>query len=453
MAGTMGSYAIASSGMTAMQTALSVTTNNISNVDTAGYTRQSSIQSNTAWSNSYEGVGTGVEVQEIIQIRDKYVDERYRTELAAANAENAALVYSSEIESIIGRVSNEGLEDIIDPFFNAWESLSKDPGDAPARTLVYESGLALVETLNAADEELTELQAGINDELSATVTSINILTSEIAQLNEKIVAKYADNETPTDLLDERNVKLDELCALTGAKYFDSDNGSLTVYLDNAVLVNGNKSNEVELDIEASTKTPTLIWSESGSEIEVSSGYVEGLMRVGQDGTLQEARAYLDTLAETVATMVNAAHETGVGLEGSTGVSFFVTQNGYDSFTAGNISINVNLEDTNLIAASSSGSAGDNNIALEIAALRDTAGIADQAQRMVSWIADINSLSGSNLETTTLIWEQLSTQRESSMSVNLDEELSNLLLYQQAYNASAQVLQLLDELVDLVINRM
>ena len=74
MAGTMGSYSIASSGMAAMQTALSVTTNNITNVDTDGYTRQSSIQSNTSWTNDYKGVGTGVEVQEIVQIRDKYVD-------------------------------------------------------------------------------------------------------------------------------------------------------------------------------------------------------------------------------------------------------------------------------------------------------------------------------------------------------------------------------------------
>jgi len=449
----MGSYGIASSGMTAMQTALSVSTNNITNVDTNGYTKQSSINANTSWSNSTSGVGSGVEVQEIIQIRDKYVDEKYRTELATVNGENAALVYTSEIESIINEISGDGLTDIIDPFFNAWEELAKSPDDPAARALVLENGISLVEALGSADEKLSEIQDGINSELAIAVDRTNTLAGEIADLNEQIIAGIANNEIPTDLIDERNLLLDELSGLTGCSSFESESGSVTVYVENAVLISGNVSHDIELYVEPTSQNPSILWSESGSDLELSSGQVEGLLRIGQEGTLYESQEKLDTLSRTIADMVNTSHEAGYGLEGETGTAFFVTDNDETTFTAENISVNPDLENTDLIAVSKEGSVGDNTIALEIAALRDTAGISDQAQDMVDWIANLNSLSESELDTKLLTLEQLFNERSSTMGVNLDEEMSNLIMYQQAYNASAQVLQVIDELVDLVINGM
>ncbi len=449
MASTMGSYTIATSGMATMQTALSVTTNNISNVDTDGYTRQQSIQSNTSWTTGY----SGVEVQEIVQIRDRYVDEKYRTELAEARADDAFLTYASEIESIIGEVSDSGLEDLIDPFFNAWEELAKSPDDASARVNVYETALALTEAINQADEELSDLQTSINTDVASAVDQINALSEHLADMNTQISAKIASGETPTDLLDQRNTVLDELCALTGSSYIESDNGTVSVYFDHALLVSGDTFESISYSVDPQTQTPTITWETSGKEIEPTSGQVEGMLRAGQEGTLEQAKDYLDTLASTISEMVNASHESGYDLEGNTGTAFFVTTDGSDTFTAGNISVNPDLEDSDLIAASSSTASGGNTIALEIAALRDTAGIVEQAEEMVEWIANDISTATNSLETHTLVTEQLETQKTSTMGVSLDEEMANLLVYQQAYNASAQVFQLLDELVDLVINGM
>ncbi len=449
MASTMGSYTVATSGMAAMQTALSVTTNNISNVDTEGYTRQQSIQNNTSWATGY----SGVEVQEIVQIRDRYVDEKYRNELAEARADDAFLTYASEIESIIGEVSDSGLEELIDPFFNAWEELAKSPDDASARVNVYETALALTDALNQADDELDDLQASINADIETAVDEINALSEQIAEMNEVISAKIASGETPTDLLDQRNLVLDELCALTGSSYIESDNGVVNVYFDHALLVSGDTYESISYALDPMTQTPSISWEETGQEIEPTSGQIEGMLRAGQEGTLQEAKDYLDTLATTIAEMVNASHESGYDLDGNTGTSFFITSDGSDTFTADNITVNSELENSDLIVASSTTATGGNTIALEIAALRDTAGIAEQAQEMVDWIANDISTATTSLETHTLVTEQLLTQKSSTMGVSLDEEMANLLVYQQAYNASAQVFQLLDELVELVINGM
>jgi len=140
--------------------------------------------------------------------------------------------------------------------------------------------------------------------------------------------------------------------------------------------------------------------------------------------------------------------------GQVGCAFFTSSDDNQNLSASTIQVNSDLlSNSDLLVTSIDGSIGDNAIALEISALRDTVGIADKSKKIIGWIANKNSLLTTSINTTNLIVDQLNIERSSSMQVNMDEELANLMMYQQSYNANAQVLKVIDELVDLVINRM
>ena len=451
MAGTMGSYSVASSGMYTSQTFMNVTTNNITNADTNGYTRQMSISSDLG---SHGSKGAGVQVQEIVQIRDRYVDEKYRNELSDLTSQNTELTYSSEIENILNTVCSDGLELVIDPFFNAFEELAKDPDDPASRLMVIENGLALVETIQNANEELIEMQQGMNAELEQSIIQVNMLAKELADLNVSIVQESSEESTPTDLLDERSLVIDQLTALTGCSNTLHSDGTVSVYLNGKALVYGEVYSELEVDIVPMTQVPSVVWKESGDDFKASSGKIHGLLNVSHEGTLEDALDQLNTLAVMIAENVNAVHQSGTDMYGQVGCAFFTSSDDNQNLSASTIQVNSDLlSNSDLLVTSIDGSIGDNAIALEISALRDTVGIADKSKKIIGWIANKNSLLTTSINTTNLIVDQLNIERSSSMQVNMDEELANLMMYQQSYNANAQVLKVIDELVDLVINRM
>ncbi|WP_432661941.1 flagellar hook-associated protein FlgK [Wukongibacter baidiensis] len=466
MPSTMGSYMIPSSGLYTSQSSLYVTNSNISNVDTPGYTRQQSISCNTSPSTqgSYK-IGTGVDIQQVRQIRSSFLDNSYRTENSSLGYWEAQAGVINDIESLLGTFSEYGLQSSIDNFFHAWDELSKNPESLTARAMVVEYGVAFTDTVNQIDEQLTNIQQDICSQVASTVDEVNQIAQDISDLNVKIMECEAKGLDANDYRDQRNLLIDELSYLTDIETVEQPNGMIDITIGGAYLVNGSKANKMEVEFSDSSGSYVQVkWEGSNKDVQVKDGRLKGLMDCveGSESIISQARRELDHLVYTMATEVNTIHSSGYGLDGSTGIDFFVAIDSSEPIGMGNIQVNPELDDLNKIATSKSGEPGDNTIANEMVSFRNEEYFDYDGSKMNIddyCISFTTSVGTAGKEATAFathqraLVNQVQVQRQALSQVSMDEEMNNMIIYQQAYNANAKVFQAIDEMVDTIINRL
>nr|MBP7073652.1 flagellar hook-associated protein FlgK [Clostridia bacterium] len=204
------------SAVFANQRALDVTGHNISNVNTAGYTRQI-ISNSTAFyqklGHSGNGkvmqVGYGVDVQEIRQYRDEFLDNKYKKERTGLGYWEARYASVKELETIFSSNSEDGLQAVMNNFWNSWEQLSKPTGGLTARAMVKENAIAFVETVKNMDNMLVNFRKSKDKEIIENIDRINEIAKEFATLNLDIKKIEAHGVTANDLRDRRNLLIDE----------------------------------------------------------------------------------------------------------------------------------------------------------------------------------------------------------------------------------------------------
>jgi flagellar hook-associated protein 1 FlgK len=190
MRSTFAGLSVAITGAWAQQRALDITGHNISNVNTPGYARQSVIQASTqptyvgvSGNGKLMNVGTGVDIQEIRQYKDFFLDQKLRRENESLGYWESRKGSIEELETIFNDNSEEGLQTVMDNFWNSWSQLSKPGGGLTARSLVKENAIAFVETVKNIDNLLVNFREHRNDEISENVDKLNSLTKNIANLN------------------------------------------------------------------------------------------------------------------------------------------------------------------------------------------------------------------------------------------------------------------------------
>ncbi|MDF2521325.1 MAG: flagellar hook-associated protein 1 FlgK, partial [Clostridia bacterium] len=173
MRSTFAGLSIAISGAWAQQRALDITGHNISNVNTPGYSRQSVMHATTqptyvgvSGNGNNMNVGTGVDVSEVRQYRDYFLDQKLRRESESLGYWNTRKNSIEELETIFNDNSEEGLQKVMDNFWNSWSELSKPGGGLTARALVKENAIAFVETVKNLDNLLVNFREHRNNEIS-----------------------------------------------------------------------------------------------------------------------------------------------------------------------------------------------------------------------------------------------------------------------------------------------
>lgn len=461
----MGSYMIPSTGMYTSQTSLYATNNNISNVNTPGYTRQQAISCDMSprVEGSYQ-IGTGVDIQEIRQIRSSFLDESYRTENSTLGYWEAQAGVINDIEPLLGSFEEYGLYSSIDNFFHAWDELSKNPESMAARAMVVEYGVAFTDTVNQIDEQLTNIEQDVCTQIAYTVDEVNSIAEDIAELNEKILECETMGLDANDYKDQRNLLIDELSYLVEIDTVEQPNGMVNISVGGAYLVNGNDANKMKVEFsDPSGSNIEVKWEDSNEDVRIEDGRLKGLMDcIGPEGTINQVREDLDTLVYTMATEINTIHSSGYGLDGSTELDFFVPIDASEPIGMGNIMVNPELDDLNKIATSGSGEAGDGTIAKEIVDLRSEECFEFEGVYMnidEYYISTTTSIGTAGKEATTFathqrsLVNQIQFQRQSLSQVSLDEEMTSMIIYQQAYNSNAKVFKAMDEMVDNIINKM
>ncbi|MDK2799519.1 MAG: flagellar hook-associated protein 1 [Clostridiales bacterium] len=509
MGSTFSSYEIARSGMYVSQRGLFVTGHNISNVNTPGFVRQQAmIADQTPMGFGKFQVGLGADIQQTRQIRDQFLDVMYRNESEQLGYWEAKNKMIEEIQTIIGEPSDLGLNKVIDQFFQGWHELSKDPGSLTTRALVRQRGIAFVETVNHIGTQLDKLQEDLNTEIGFKINEINAIAARIAKLNVDIMKNESAGDQANDLRDERNLLFDDLSKLINVDITEKPNGIANVAIGGIYLVNGGETAKIKADFNRpNSYFVTAYWEDTNQLVQVRNGMLKGLIDARGDvagykgsiengspdesglgladdasnndafkfdpsanhapkGIIPNLRRGLNILVNLVARKINEIHSAGVGIDGSTGVDFFTRPDSTRPFEMGNITINdaFNGDDgLNKIAASATGILpGDNANAQKIVDFRSEAfftaknvkvGVDDFYNAIITWVGSTGQEAARVAENQHKLVAQIQNKKEAISGVSMDEEMTNMMKYQHAYNASARVINSIDEMIDQIINRM
>lgn len=225
------------SGLYANKKALDTVGHNVSNMNTKGYTRQ---QVNHA-SNSYDKtpageLGTGVHVSEIRQIRDQFLDVKYREQAEQSGYYTARSSVFEQVQEIFNEVGGNGIQDVSAGFWNQWDELSKNPENLTNRALLKQNAQAYIDTVNHVNSQLDDLQRNLNKNIEQAVDRINEISSELASMNEKIIKEEVNYGGANDFRDRRNLLLDELSTLVPIEVNEVSSGAVNVTVGGKHLV-------------------------------------------------------------------------------------------------------------------------------------------------------------------------------------------------------------------------
>ncbi|MEA1976185.1 MAG: flagellar hook-associated protein FlgK [Bacillota bacterium] len=533
------------SGLTANQRALQVTSHNIANANTVGYTRQRMDMHAYKPDILPGGLGTlglGVDVEYVKQIRDEFLDFKYRQENSTLGEWAAREAVLKDIESIMNEPSDSSISAVMDEFYEALHELNKTPETNTARTLVRQRAISLTKEISRMSTSFKELQKNLNFEFKTAVVDLNNDAEQISELNKIIYESELEGGRANDIRDQRNVLLDKMSELVDIKYYEDEQDRFHVMLNGTEIVSHYRYDQLEiadrdtkLNDDDAVDLVDIKWA-SGKDFDANSGKIKGLMdaRDNIEGDYKGIPYYVDKLnefADTLTSQINMIHKEGYGINGSTGINMFtinnmttadyedyllsdgldggapvqvtasvldipvgltdeernvaitrniskilenneeysnksikLIKNDYyivDKIKASELTISADLEDTNKIAASTTeeGLPGNGENALKITKVRHN-------QEMFAWgnPDDFVKSLVSNLgvdaqeayrisENQGVMLDAIINKRESVSGVSLDEEMTNMIKYQKAYQASARMINVFDQMLDLIVNRL
>lgn len=480
MASTFYGVSIANSGLRNSKIGLQSTSNNVANVKTTGYSRQVITQVAAGAAATYNGsgiIGGGSEVTAIERERNWRLDQSYWSQNSTQTTWQTKSDTMSQIESIFGEPSNNGFTTVMTNFHDALENLSKSSDDPSVRTTVKAYGESFCQYLHDAAANLVAQKEGVNQDVKNSVDQINSYAEQLASLNGAIAQAKAGGAAANELQDQRDLLLDKLSGVTGvtvtktAQSGDESNPLWTISIGNQTLVSGTKYNT--LKCVPGSGVFDLKWEKSGDAFVPNGGALGSQLELRDgDGTgnnYQGIRYYqkqLDVFAQTFAQNFNALHEKGYDLKGNQHIDFFtrddqttaVFAGNYATLTAANISISNEVRtDVSKIAAASANPTttsgkSDNNNAKALADLLQSSdcmgsgkGTPQDALNAIVTTLGTNSAYAKRMADNQQSGVTAIAARRASVSgVSTNEEASNLNMYQQAYEASAQVLTTWDD---------
>ncbi|AYE33450.1 flagellar hook-associated protein FlgK [Clostridium septicum] len=218
MSGLLSTFNIAKRGMNVQQKALDVTSHNIANLNTKGYTRQRvKVETTrpfggTGMNASVQAgqLGTGAQVQAIERVRDTFLDYQIRNENSVLGRYDARNNFLYQVESVFNEPSDTGISTLMGKFFDSFQELSKQPSSSNARTVVAQQTAALTDALNNTYSKLEDLQKNTQERLKSDVVEINSLLNQLDRSNQEILNVSVSGNSPNDLMDKRDTLLDQL---------------------------------------------------------------------------------------------------------------------------------------------------------------------------------------------------------------------------------------------------
>ena len=453
------------SSLRAQSRAIETVGRNMANVNNPTYARQRVIFGDVSPTGS---ASVGVDIIEVQQVRDVLLDRqlvREKSGAAALEAETAAYERGeAAMGETISNVRDPGLAattggnsltNAMAGFFGAARQLSVDPTNSTQKQMFVQTAKTMTERFQFSNDRLAEVQADLTDQVSNDADKANLLLTTIKELNLMIASQESETGTKAlTLRDQRQARVEDLAQVMNFKTTTLPDAP------NQIQITATSASGVDTVIlSGGTTLETLAFAgaalrvvSSNTALTLTGGSTKGHL-TARDGALQTLRNSLNLLAKQMVTSVNAAYNPS-----GTGQNFFDPA----GTNASSIQLASGLTGLNVRASVAGGAAGDSSVAqaiskLDIRSFSSTSGDAINGTMGESYSAAISlfsySLSQSrmNHENQTGVLNIVRGQRESTSGVSLDEEAAELMKFQRAYQASARVISVVDQMLDIVVN--
>ncbi len=427
-------------GLQAAQAAIDTTGNNIANANNPAYTREVAdlVESPSltlpAFSNvTGEGVqlGTGVDVETINRVRNQFLDIQYRAQNSATSGLNTTSGLLQQVQTALAEPSTDGVSSQLTAFWSSWSDLAQTPTSVAAKQSVVDAANTLADTFNGIESQLQTIQSQASQQYATLTSSTGAVqndANQIASLNTQIAQAQATGQNPNALLDQRDAALDDLSQYGTVSVTDPGNGLLVVNFGGDTttpLVNGKTANSV-----------------SSLTLGPSSGGTLGALAslTSPTGQISGYLSTLNSFAANLANTVNSIH---------TSTPFFSVSTSTTSLGATATTLGVPVT-ASQVQTTTTSNPGANDVAQAIAGL--AGGSIDQGY--ASFVSQVGSDVQSNqsaLTTAQTLLSGVNNQRQSESGVSLDEEMTNLITYQRAYQASARMMTTIDQTLNTLIN--
>ncbi len=448
------------------QTALQTVSHNIANKATEGYSRQRvELQTAVPIGEGKLQLGMGSRAASVTRTNNPFLEKQIQKETGSMGMSQGREASLNRTQEIFNEQMNKGLNQYITDFFNGFRELSNNPESVTSRTMVKESAEALVKDFKRVDTQLTDVQKDVDQRVKSEVDEVNKLVKEVADLNKQIAEVEIQGNTANDQRDRRDVVLKKLNERMDIHYAEGDQGIVTVSAaGNALLVSGFDSYALDTSNNPDTDRIDIYFKPNESTPpyritdRIKGGTIGGALSV-RDQVVPDFKDKMDQIAYKLAEEVNKAHVQGFDRNSQTGREFFALPDSV-SGAARNLALNDEIiEDVNKISAAARPNAvGDNTVANVISQIQykevmdgGTSSIDDYYNSQTGRIGVLAQRAIKTRESQANVLNQLSNIRESISGVSLDEETTNMIEYQRAFDASARVIKTADEMFDTVLN--
>lgn len=478
--------AIAKTGLDASRKSLKTTGHNIANVNTEGYSRQRVKQvTNPPVNTQGNLIGTGARVKGVERIADSYIDKRLNKATSDTEYYKARTDKMAEIEMIFNDLDGEGLHKVMNDFFNSFRELANQPENETIRSVVRDKANLVVKDIRRIYETLDDISNGIDSRVNHDIDTINTILNKVSKLNVEIARLEAGEDETGDLRDQRDLAVRQLSKYFNVNTYVEDDGS---YMVNAVGIGTIVAGKLvqELTSASTNADESTNGVEGAKEVfftarksnpltgKFRGGGLSSMIKV-RNQDITEMKEKIDKIAFEFSNAVNAIHRRGyvardleVNEEGrapafdangpTTGINFFE-----EVYNEKGAAMNLRLSDdvkndlNNITTALAPNSPGDNRIAVAISKLQHekfleggSSSIEDSYLKMVGKVGLETGKAKMNLEQSEGLLAQAKGLRERLSGVSIDEETANLIRYQQAYDASAKVMQTADEMFQTIL---
>ena len=424
-------------GLLAHQAAIDTVGHNISNATTEGYSRQTAqmqttlalqVPGRTAWGQTSE-IGTGVEVATYSRVRDSFLDVQYRAQSMQLGYNSASSNSLDQVELGLAEPGDTGLQSQLSKFWNAWGDLANSPDGAATRQALLDQAGVVTQTFKQINAQLNTVATQATAEYASIVGpqgQVVQIANEIGSLNQAIKSSVSMGSQPNDLLDRRDLLLDQLSQLSQVSTTDNGDGTIDVAFGNVTLVS----------------STTVNWPQAA--FAATTGKLGALTDISKPGgVIDSYKTSLNAAAKSLADTVNSVYNP----TSTAGGDFFAYTAGSEAAT-----LNVAVPSTSAIKTSANPATPNaNDLALAVGALRG--GAADAAySAFVSRVAnDVNTIKRQETNSQALV-DSVSDRRQSVSGVSLDEEMTNMIRFQRGFQASSRAMSTVDDMLDALINR-
>ncbi len=479
MGGLLNSLNSARTSLEVNQKSIEIIGNNISNVNTEGYSRQQAVlETYPAMNFGDFFIGQGVKITDVSRQHDVFIDAQIKQKAVDFGLQDALTRPLSELERVFN-ITDDNISSDIDNFFDSLQELSADPSDLVQRNNVILQGEVLATSFNNTVNELNSIKENINNTILSKLDAVNSQINEIADLNDRIYSIEIHGQTANSARDQRDMVAKSLAQTLGAQSYEDKNGMLSVALPGGMpLVQGNMAMSITADV---TGVDLVLQLHAGGvtrdlELRNMGGEFQGLVDV-RDNFIPELNADLDKLAYELSTQVNIQHQAGGALDSSTGNLFFSLPPNYVASPPGPAptateyagaarQISVVITDPAKIAAGAhpdqgtppgTVAPGDNRNALILSNIADNylIGGVDSFNSLYGKVAakvgiesNQNQLSLKGAEDALV---QLENFRDGLVGVSLEEEMISLIQFQRGFESSAKFLSTVDEMMTTILN--